>query len=245
MSVLSLGRSAVGKVAQRVGIRLVWARFVQWQFRLFHRHRHRQLVLEHVQGRPFVVLPDVFNPQLFKTGAFLATTLDSRLIPPGARVLDMGTGSGVGAVFAASWTKHVTAIDINEEAVRCARINVLLNRVEDRIVVRYGDLFAPVAGERFDVVLFNPPFFRGNPEDEFDYAWRSTDIVERFAAGLHHHLTPTGYALVLLSTVGDTETFLQTFEEHGFEIDVVAERNAFIETFTVYRLDRRRKINDA
>ena len=39
----------------------------------------------------------------------------------------------------------------------------ILHRLEDRIEAREGDLFAPVAGETFDLILFNPPFFRGEP----------------------------------------------------------------------------------
>ena len=73
----------------------------------------------------------------------------------------MGTGSGVCAVFAARHAHRVVAVDINPGAVRCAALNALLNHVEARIEVRQGDLFAPVARERFDLVLFNPPFFVG------------------------------------------------------------------------------------
>ena len=57
----------------------------------------------------------------------------SPLIPPGSIVLDMGTGSGVGAVFAARNAARVVAVDVNPEAVRCARINVLLHHIEDRV----------------------------------------------------------------------------------------------------------------
>ena len=78
-------------------------------------------------------------------------------------MLDLGTGSGVGAVFAAQWAGQVVAVDVNPAAVRCARINVLLHGVEDRVDVLQGDLFEPVAGERFDVILFNPPYFPGQP----------------------------------------------------------------------------------
>ena len=62
----------------------------------------------------------------------------------------MGTGSGVGAVFAAQWARRVVAVDINPAAVRCARINALLNHVEDRVDVVEGDLFEPIGGQRFD-----------------------------------------------------------------------------------------------
>src|SRR5205823_1604642 len=112
------------------------------------------------------------------------------LAPGGpGRALDMGTGSGIGAVFAARAGYRVVGVDLNPEAVRCARINALMNRLEDRLEAREGDLFAPVAGERFDLILFNPPFFRGEPRDALDMAWRSVDVLERFAEGLPSALT--------------------------------------------------------
>src|SRR5258708_40043817 len=85
----------------------------------------------------------------------------------GARALDMGTGSGVGAVFAARRGFQVVGVDLNPDAVRCARANVLLNGLEERIEIRHGAPFEPVSGERFDLVLWNPPFFRGKPTSPF------------------------------------------------------------------------------
>ena len=88
--------------------------------------------------------------------------------------------------------------------------------------VREGDLFAPVAGERFDLVLFNPPYFRGSPRDPLDHAWRSSDTVERFAAELGDHLTPAGSALVVLSTDGETPAFLAAFARNNLDITIAA-----------------------
>ena len=131
-------------------VRSLWRFFLQWRFRIFHRHRYNRLVLEEVAGRPILVLPQVFNPKLLRTGDFLARTLSPRWIPPASTVLDMGTGSGVGAVIAAAWARRVVAVDVNPMAVRCARINVLLNQVENRVEVCLGDLFSPVRDQRFD-----------------------------------------------------------------------------------------------
>jgi len=216
--------------------RILWRVLWATQFLLFQRHRYRRLVLEEVIGRPILVLPEVFNPKLFHTGEFLAQTLAGYPIPPEAVVLDMGTGSGIGAVIAASRARRVVAVDINPAAVRCARINALLHQVEDRIEVRQGDLFAPVQGERFDLVLFNPPYFRGRPRDALDQAFHATDIAERFAAGLSQHLHANGCALVLLSTEGDVAGFLRAFQANGLALDVIAERDLGNEVLTVYRV---------
>lgn len=214
----------------------IWRRLLWWRFLLFQRHRHGSLALERVAGRPFVVLPGVFNPSLFFTSSFFAENLSHELIPPGAKVLDVGTGTGVGAVFAAQWAARVVGVDINPEAVRCARINVLLNRLEDRVEVVEGDLFAPVQQRRFDVVMFSPPFYAGQPKDPLDRAFRSEGIAERFASRLDAHLAPGGHCLVVLSTAGEQDRFLAAFRGNEFDIDVAAQRSLSTEELTMFRL---------
>lgn len=198
------------------------------------RRRLDRVVVETVRGVPLVVLPEVFNPVVFRTGRFLAEALEDgtggAAPPPEApggppRALDLGTGSGVGGVFAARAGYAVTAVDVNPEAVRCARINALLNGLEDRLEVLHGDLFAPVAGRRFELVLFNPPFFRGEPARWRDAAWRSRDVLERFAAALPRHLAPEGRALVVLSNHGEGASLLEALEDQGMELEVSAVRD--------------------
>jgi release factor glutamine methyltransferase len=207
--------------------------------RPFYLRRYRQLALEHVDGVPLVILPDVFNPVLMRAGAFLARTLAALPPAPNAsRALDMGTGCGVAALFAARRGYRVLGVDISPAAVRCARINVLLNQLEDRVDIRQGDLFAPVAGERFDLAVFNPPFYRGQPKDDFDRAWRAADVFERFAAGLPDALQPGGRALVVLSTTGDGPQLLAALRANRFEPKPVARRNFGNELLTVYSVER-------
>jgi release factor glutamine methyltransferase len=231
--------NAERRTRQRLTRQRVWKRLLYWRFLLLQRHRYGRMVLEWVDQRPFVVLPQVFNPALFTSGRLLASLIDGRddLLPPGSQVLDLGTGSGIGAIVAARKARSVVATDINPQAVRCARINALLNGVEQQVEVRCGNLFEPVRGdERFDVVLFNPPYYRGTPRDALDQAWRSPSVIEAFARGLPDVVTPAGYALVVLSSDGERAAFLQAFEANGLHVEVVAQRDLLNETLTVYRV---------
>ena len=201
--------------------------------------RVRKPVLERIDGVPLLSLPDVLNPVVFRSGELLARTVsESPLAEPSGRALDMGTGTGVGAVFLARRGWQVVAVDLNPEAVRCARINALLNRMENRIEVRQGDLFGPVEGERFDLILFNPPFFRGEPKGLFDLAWRSVDVLERFAAGLPNALTEDGKALILLSTDGDPEGMLKALAAHNLKVETAVRRDYGNEVMTIYLVRR-------
>jgi release factor glutamine methyltransferase len=205
-------------------------------YRLIGKHRYDDFRVERIYDAPFVVTPSVFNPKVPRTGEFFASQIDSQLVQRDWDVLVMGTGSGVCAVFAAKYARRVVAVDINAAAVRCAGINALLNHLEHKIDVRHGDLFAPVQGERFDLVLFNPPFVQAAPADDRDRAWRSKDVAERFASGLGAHLKLGGSALVLLSTFGDGLVFLEEFRKQNFEISVLAERRFVNERLTIFRL---------
>lgn len=196
--------------------------------------RYDEFIVEQVHGTPILVTPSVFNPKRMRTGEFFVSQLDSSRIGPEAEVLDMGTGSGVCAVFAARHARRVVAVDINAAAVRCARVNALLNRADGTVDVRHGDLFAPIAGERFDLILFNPPFKTGEARNDRDRAWRANGLGERFAAGLDRHLKPGGTALLLLSTFGDARVFLEPLRRGGHGIAPLAERRYFGERLTLY-----------
>ena len=77
--------------------------------------------------------------------------------PVGAAV-DLGTGCGVQALHLAAHAERVVATDVNRRALRLTRLNAELNGLADRIEVREGSLFHPLEGDRFDLVVTNPPF---------------------------------------------------------------------------------------
>ncbi|HEU5134690.1 MAG TPA: methyltransferase [Steroidobacteraceae bacterium] len=217
----SLARDALGQLLGLVS-------------RITGRHRYDTQRLEHVCGMPLLILPTVFNPRLLRTGEFFASVIADARLGAGDDVLDMGTGSGVCAVFAARHARRVVAVDINRAAVRCARINAALNHRDDRVECRHGDLFAPLDGERFDTVFFNPPFIVGKPADERDCAWRSADVAARFAAGLARHLAPGGRAYLLLSTFGDAcGIFVDELRQQGYTLSVFAVRRFINERVTI------------
>ena len=218
--------------------RAAWRLWLRLRHRVIGR-RYRRLVLERVDGVPLLILPDVFNPVLLRSGVFLARNLPApvQAATPGSmrpRALDVGTGSGISAIFAARLGYQVVGVDLNPEAVRCARINVLLNDLDELVEIHRGDLFAPVAGERFDLVAFNPPFFRGIPKDPLDQAWRAPDIIERFAGDLGQVLRPGGQARIVLSSDGEWRAMLDALESVGLVVRPTVGKDFGNEVLTVY-----------
>ena len=88
--------------------------------------------------------------------------------------LDLGTGSGILSLGAARHSDVVIATDLNQRAVDFARFNARLNGVENIEVVA-GDLFAPVLGRQFDLILSNPPFFI-TPQTDYMFCDNSMEL---------------------------------------------------------------------
>jgi len=121
---------------------------------------------------------------------------------PALRALDMGCGNGVQALLAARHCEHVIGVDLNPRALAFARFNARLNAITN-VEWRQGDLFAPVAGERFDLVVSNPPFVI-SPDSTYTFRdgglrgdCLSADVVARAA----EHLADGGFASVLANWV--------------------------------------------
>jgi HemK-related putative methylase len=204
-------------------------------FLLLQRHRHRRLVLEQLAGISLVVLPDVFHPGLFFSSSLLAQVVAAEPLE-GRRVLEVGTGTGFLALVAARRARQTIGTDINPEAVRALQINALLNRLEDRVTARQGDLFAPVGDERFDLILFNPPYFSGQASDLWELSWRDVNQVRaRFVAEAAGHLTPGGSLLICDSDIAVDRMDL-ALAAAGFRITALRSRTVLSgEVLTVFR----------
>lgn len=90
--------------------------------------------------------------------------------------LDLGCGCGVHALLAAGHCDEVVATDISAAAVKFTRFNAVLNEI-DNVEVLEGDLFEPVAGRQFDLILSNPPFIIG-PSSDFTYRDNPLELDE-------------------------------------------------------------------
>lgn len=121
-------------------------------------------------------------------------------------VLDLCTGSGCLAILAARHFPHaaIDAVDVSKDALAIARRNVVDHGLQDRIALHRGDLFAPLAGKRYDLIISNPPYVdaegmaalprecRAEPKIAFDGGDNGIDIVRRILDDAKAHLNPQG-----------------------------------------------------
>ena len=180
------------------------------------------------RDKPLVILPTVFDPMRHWSGELLA---DNLVIEEGDTVLDMGTGSGIQAIAAAAKASQVLACDINPMAVKCAGVNALLNELDSRIECRVSDLFDSVRPEeKFDLIIFNTPFFFVDPKNPWEEAYlggSNGEVIRGFWAGVKQHLTPTGKVQVIFSsTVAPFMFEFEEFRETGLKPSLVVERKS-------------------
>ena len=178
--------------------------------------------------------PELTGPQPPAADRVMYIGPDSRQLArctsrrPVRAALDLCTGSGVHAVLAAAHADRVVAVDINPRAVACARFNALALGISN-LEVRIGDLFEPVAAERFDLITANPPFVP-SPSDEFrfrDGGRSGEDIQKRIVAELPLRLAPEGIAQIVTELPErDGEPLLDRLRQWlaGAPIDIYALR---------------------
>jgi len=126
--------------------------------------------------------------------------------PRVARALDVGTGSGIHALLAASHAEHVVATDVNARALAFTELNAALNGLTN-VECRRGSLFDPVAGETFDLITCNAPYVV-SPERRWAYrdsGLQADEISERVVEDAAAHLADGGFATLLVSWLAQDE----------------------------------------
>lgn len=170
--------------------------------------------------------PGVYTPQTDTW--LLAEALHREHIEPGARVLDVGTGTGALAVLAARLGAWVTAVDTSRRALATTWLNARARGL--RVRVRHGDLLHPVAGERFDVIVTNPPYVPAHddrlPQRGPSRAWDAgTDgraLLDQLCAQAPRLLAPGGVLLVVHSALCGPEVTVARLADTGLQAEVVA-----------------------
>jgi ribosomal protein L3 glutamine methyltransferase len=169
----------------------------------------------YMRGLPFYVDERTIVPRSF-IGELLESHFggdgheqgDSLISDPASveSVLDLCTGSGCLAILAAHHfpNAEIDAVDISKDALGVAARNVGDYGLEDRLTLHRGDLFGPIGGKQYDLIISNPPYVdaegmtelprecRAEPKLAFDGGADGLDIVRRILDQARAHLAPRG-----------------------------------------------------
>ncbi len=170
-------------------------------------------------------------------------------VTAGERVLEIGAGLGLAAVLAAKAGAQVIATDVVPEAVQAIRLNALLNGVD--VDARLGDCYAPVAGERFDLICANLPQMPTPPGRERRDAVAAADnggrdgweIIDRVLAGARDHLHPRGRVVFSLFAFLGRKRALSKLEALGFTPSIVASETQGFPRIGYERIEHLRSVD--
>ena len=180
----------------------------------------------YVGGVPFyvderVIVPRSFIGELLRSGLFNGA--DGHQLIEAESVssaLDLCTGSGCLAILMAQHFPHamIDAVDLSPDALDVARMNIGESGLEDRIGLIEGDLFEPLTGNRYDLIITNPPYvsaqvmsalppeYAHEPEMALGSGEDGLDITRRILADAGKHLNPGGG---LLCEIGEDREILE------------------------------------
>ena len=171
-------------------------------------------------GKNFHLFPTVFIPHEDSQ-----PLIDNLKIKKGDRVLDLCTGSGAIAIFAAYLgASKVVAVDINRESIRAANLNVKTHGFEKVIEVRESDMYDAIGeDEKFDIVTANMPFLNKHAPDLAAKSVWDEDLYahKRFFSKLSHHLKPNGKAYLSQANFGAINEVFEMCEQAGFSVKKV------------------------
>jgi len=191
-----------------------------------------------IDGLKFKVESGVFHPGFFFSSKILKNqllTLDLQ----GKTVLDIGSGSGILSIFAASKQAKATAIDISEQAVKATKENAALNGLQIEVIC--SNLWKNLPEKQFDIIVVNPPYYPQNPAAEAQHAWycgENFEYFSRFYAGLRTYLHQKSVVLMVLSEDCDIEQISRLATQARFALHERLSRKNLWETNFIFEIRR-------
>ena len=167
----------------------------------------------------------------------LADNLETK---KGQSVLEIGTGSGIVAMYASRLTDDITVTDINFDACELARKNFTENGIEN-IEILWGNLFEVVENRKFDVILFNTPYLPTEDDEvldntinyAFDGGLNGRKVIDLFLNEVGNHLNDGGIVQMIQSSLSGNDETLARLDEMGFIAEIAASEHFFFEDITL------------
>ena len=197
-----------------------------------------KIVNQKLAGFTFIIRPTVFNPADFISSKVFISYIKT-LELAGKKILDMGSGSGVVSIIAASKGAECIAADINPVAVRCITENARHNNFSRQITAVESDLFESLKNiypSNYDIIFFNPPYYKGNPNNNFERAFKggpNLEVIDRFLSDAKNFLNPSGRLCLLVSSDMDLDDFYNRLKTAGYDHKILHSNKKFFETFYI------------
>lgn len=146
------------------------------------------------------------------------TFLLMETLKPCGKVLELGAGTGILAIYCAKRGFETDASDISDAAIECIKKNAAINKVNIKIIK--SDLFHNING-LYDTIIFNPPYLPTQDNlpgsEQWDGGMDGFAVIRRFLGGLKLHLSEEGSAFTILSDLTDIKSIVSEFSDLTFK----------------------------
>jgi release factor glutamine methyltransferase len=194
-------------------------------------YRYKDLLLE--------ISPEVFHPGFFFSTQLLLQYI-SKLPLQKKEFMELGCGSGLIAMVAATRGSSVTATDINPVAVEFLEKNCINNNLQMQII--QSDLFNDIPEEKYDIIAINPPYYKKNPATYRDHAWfcgSNGEYFSRLFACIHRYMHAGTEILMVLFDGCDLEMIKGFAAENNFVLNCVHSKQNMLEKNFIYKIEKK------
>jgi len=204
-----------------------WEREVRDVYKKIKSHKKPYFVV--VNKLKICIFPNVFSPAYFTDSRWFAENVPK--IVGRHSFLEIGTGTGIVALFAALNGAKVSATDISPDAVKNANYN--FQKHNARVKTYCGDMYESLPrNARFEFIFWNHPFNLGdNPNEEmllkagFDFQYES---LEKYISEAHLHLTQKGRLLLGTSNYASLPDIKKIAAKYGYRTKILKKIKIFL-----------------
>ncbi|MBC2843622.1 methyltransferase [Winogradskyella flava] len=184
-----------------------------------------------------MVMPEVFPPHYTLSTKILLDYIKPLNLKD-KTVLELGCGSGIIGLFAASKGAEVIASDINEVAIKTLKQSASKNKLD--ITIIKSDLFEQIFKDDFDYVIINPPYYPKTPKSVKERAWFCGENFEYFKILFKQlSMRKDHYILMILSQDCDIDKIRTIATHNNLEFILEQERMALAERNFIFRINKK------
>jgi release factor glutamine methyltransferase len=184
------------------------------------------------------IAPEVFHPSFFFSTQMLLQYI-SKLPLQKKELMELGCGSGLIAMVAATKGAIVTATDINPVAVEFVKKNCMHNNVQMKIF--QSDLFKTIPEKQYDIIAINPPYYQKKPVTIQDHAWYCGErgqYFEKLFKGIHKYIHADTEILMVLFDGCNMEMINGFAAENSFVLNCVQSKQHTLEKNFIYKIEK-------